>query len=147
MKLEAKCASETSVYRTTRHYIQEDRTPKRSLCSNPKSNIFIIYFPSSIAQSVHHHIIELLMNNELQNIWKGAVMLQFQVLSRNLPGSTAEDTVKIACVPSEIRIHYIQKRSCFSQLVRYSILKKVPVSVSVVPSVSRQRLALSIESN
>jgi hypothetical protein len=33
----------------------------------------------------------MIMNNNLERIWKEAVLAQFKVLSRHLPGSTEEN--------------------------------------------------------
>jgi hypothetical protein len=40
-------------------------------------------------------MIELLMNNELERIWKESVVASFKVLSRRLPGGSEENHEKI----------------------------------------------------
>lgn len=72
----------------------------------------------------------MIMNDELEMMWKQAVVAQFNALSRNLPAGTEGITkisVRIAGAQADIRTGDLpnasRNRCCLSQLAPFSALR------------------------
>jgi hypothetical protein len=66
----------------------------------------------SVAQSIRRRMAGLLTNNELERMWKEAIVTWCEVLSRYLSGGTEDDheePVEIVYLRTEIRF----RRACF----------------------------------
>jgi hypothetical protein len=60
-------------------------------------------FKDCVADSIiRRRIIELLVNDELEMIWKETTITKFRVLSRDLHGGTGKALVKISSFLAEI---------------------------------------------